>query len=47
MKLHIRKHQSQGWIAGDMFPDLQPVIFGRLKEQVELWSSSNVVSFDV
>ena len=42
-----KKAQSQGWIAGDMFPDLQPVIFGRLKEQVELWSSSNVVSFDV
>ena len=42
-----KKAQSQGWITGDMFPDLHPVIFGKLKERVEMWSSSNVISFDV
>ena len=37
--------RSQGWVAGDMFPDLHPVIFGKLKEQVELWSNNNLWRF--
>ena len=47
IRFTLSDKQSQGWIAGDMFPDLHPVIFGRLKEQVELWSSSKVITFDV